>query len=242
MGALLLARYAATRALLAASTSTAATSGRLNSGGGDSPARSISRTFVPLSTTCDSAPCGHVLVDAMPSHARAEERVIEEQRRDAQLARRELAEDVVRVVRAVVVADTGVVAADDEVRAAVVLAHQRVEDRFARPGVAHRRRQHAQQHAILRVVVVEQDLVAAHAHVGRDVVVLGLADQRVQQQAVDDLERGLLEVLVRAVHRVARLEADDALPLALGERAARVGRIERVGPERPRRGRCARAR
>ena len=65
----------------------------------------------------------------------------------------ELVEDLLRVVGAVVVADAGVVAADDEVRAAVVLAHDRVEDRLARAGVAHRRRVDGQQRAVRRVVV-----------------------------------------------------------------------------------------
>ena len=73
----------------------------------------------------------------------AEERVLVLERLDAQLAGLELVEDVLRVVGAVVVADAGVVAADDEVRAAVVPAHERVEDRLARAGVAHRGRVHA---------------------------------------------------------------------------------------------------
>ena len=80
--------------------------------------------------------------------ALAVERVLEEERRDAHLAGLELVEDVLRVVGAVVVADAGVVAADDEVRAAVVLAHDGVEDGLARPGVAHGRREDAQHHAI----------------------------------------------------------------------------------------------
>ena len=47
------------------------------------------------------------------------------------------------------------------------------------------------------------------------------------EDAVDDLERGLRHVLVRAVDRVARLKADHALPAALGERRARLHRVER---------------
>src|SRR5262249_56050908 len=50
------------------------------------------------------------------------ERVLEEHRLDVELVRLELVEDQLRVVGAVVVADAGMVAADDEVRAAVVLA------------------------------------------------------------------------------------------------------------------------
>ena len=47
------------------------------------------------------------------------------------------------------------------------------------------------------------------------------------EQAVDRLERDLRQVLVRAVDRVARLEADDALPPALRERGAGLGRVAR---------------
>ena len=43
-----------------------------------------------------------------------------------------------------------------------------------------------------------------------------------QEQAVHDLERALLDVLVRAVDRVARLEADDGAPAALLELGARL--------------------
>ena len=47
------------------------------------------------------------------------------------------------------------------------------------------------------------------------------------EQAVDGLERDLRQVLVRAVDRVARLEADDALPAALGEDPPRLGGVAR---------------
>jgi hypothetical protein len=53
----------------------------------------------------------------LPADA-AVEGVLEEHRLDVELVRLELVEDQLRVVGAVVVADAGVVAADDEVRAA----------------------------------------------------------------------------------------------------------------------------
>ena len=49
-----------------------------------------------------------------------------------------------------------------------------------------------------------------------------------QQQAVDGLQRALLDVLVGAVHGVAGLEADDRLPAALGEGGARLLRVAAV--------------
>ena len=64
----------------------------------------------------------------------AEERVLEEHRLDVELVRLELVEDQLRVVGAVVVPDAGMVAADDEVRTAVILAADCVPDRL--PGTA----------------------------------------------------------------------------------------------------------
>ena len=165
----------------------------------------------------------------------APERVLEEHRLDVELVRRELVEDELRVVRAVVVADAGVVAADDEVRAAVVLAADRVPDRLARARVAHRRRERREQDAVRRVVAVEQRAVAVDAHVHGHVVRLRVADERMHEQPVHGLERDLRQVLVRAVDRVARLESDDALPAALGEDATRLGRVARELGERGRR-------
>ena len=49
-----------------------------------------------------------------------------------------------------------------------------------------------------------------------------------EQQAVANFERGLLDVLVRAMGRVAGLEGDDFAPSALAERGARLARLEPV--------------
>src|ERR671917_243304 len=114
--------------------STSMTSGRENSGGGYSPLESISRTFVPEKKTWEEG-C------------------------DPQLLGLELVEDVLGVVGAVVAANPGVVAAHDKVRAAVVLAADRVEDRLPRPRVAHSRREDREHRAVLGVVAIEDRLV-----------------------------------------------------------------------------------
>ena len=59
---------------------------------------------------------GHLTADLAP------EGVLEQHRLDFELLRLELVEDELRIVGAVIVADARVVAPDDEVRAAVVLA------------------------------------------------------------------------------------------------------------------------
>ena len=134
---------------------------------------------------------------------------------------------IVRAVErlaALVLAGAGVIAADDEVRAAVVLADDRVPDRFARPAHPHRQRQQREVRRVLRVVRHER-LVAADARVVVDVARLGHADDRVHEQVgfffLGGAER---ELVVGAVHRVAGLEGDDLSPAALGELFAQLGR------------------
>src|SRR5207249_7688498 len=78
----------------------------------------------------------------------------------------------------------------------------------------------------LRVVAVDERAVTVDARLRGDVVRLRLADERVDQQAVDRLERDLRQVFVRAVDRVARLKADDALPAAAFELGARLRRVK----------------
>src|SRR5204863_3165206 len=121
---------------------------------------------------------GHRAADLAP------ERVLEEHRLDPELVRLELIEDALRVVRAVVVADACVITADDEVRAAEVLAADRVPDRLARTGVAHRGRERGDDDAVVRVVAVDEDAVALDSRSGRNVVGLRLADEGVDEQSV----------------------------------------------------------
>src|SRR4029077_14251351 len=94
-----------------------------------------------------------------------------------------------------------------------------------------------QDGAVLRVVLRDECLVRLEPHRRRHVVLLGLADERVNDQAVADFERELGEVLVRAMNRVARLEAGDALPPEAGDALAQLARREAVLGERARGGR-----
>src|SRR5438132_6972617 len=90
------------------------------------------------------------------------EAVLEEHRRDAQVVWPEFPENLLRIVRAVVAPDTGVVAANYEMGAAIVLPYDCVEDRFPRSGVTHCRRVDGKQHPVLRVIIRDEDLVALH--------------------------------------------------------------------------------
>src|SRR5215210_1799379 len=175
------------------------------------------------------------------SHAlalQAEEGVFEEQGGEPDLLLVELVEDVLGFVVSVegialrVLAWSGVVAAHDEVRAAVVLAAERVEDRLAGSTVAHRCGEDGQHRPVLGIVALQDRLVGAHPDVGGDVRGASLAHERVQEEPVDYLQGALLDVLVRAVHGVTGLETDHALPALLREDFAQAARLVVVGRER----------
>ena len=144
----------------------------------------------------------------------AEEGRLELQRRDTQLFEGEAVEDLLGLVAAVELPDAGMVAANDEASDAVVLPDEGVEERFPRPRVAHGRRECREERAAGRIVLVDEDLVGAEPDCGRHVVVLGLADEGVDDQAVGELEGQLGQVLVGAVDRIAGLEACDVAPAA----------------------------
>ena len=82
------------------------------------------------------------------------EGVFERDRLDADVLRSETFKDPLGVVGAVVVADAGVVAADDQMGATVVLATQRVKDGLSGAGVTHARREGGEKHTIGRIVSV----------------------------------------------------------------------------------------
>ena len=117
------------------------------------------------------------------------------------------------------------VAADDEVGAAVVAADDRVQQHLARAGHPHRQRQQAEHDRARLVVVVDQGPVAADAGVVVDVAGLGHADDRVDQEAAADLlGRPLGQLFVGPVQGVAGLEGDDPAPAQRLEVLAQLGR------------------
>ena len=149
----------------------------------------------------------------------AEERGVELDRGHAELVRGEAVEHGVRVERPVELAHAGVIASDEQMRDAVVLARQRVEERFARSRVAHGGGEGGEHRAVGRVVRFDQGLVGAEAHRGGDVVVFGLADEGMDDEAVRELQCELGQVLMGAVDGVPGLEARDPPPAAPRSRA-----------------------
>src|SRR5229473_5246021 len=114
------------------------------------------------------------------SHRRASrtvESVLKSKRCDPDLGGRETLENLLSVVGAVVIADAGVVAPDDEMGASVVAPDYGVQHRLARPAVAHMCRHHREHRPPFRIIKVQHYLVGLHPHGGRNIVALGLANQ-----------------------------------------------------------------
>ena len=133
--------------------------------------------------------------------------------RSASASVRDLVEDAMRVERAVVAADAGVVAARRSgtssrssagtPRAAAPRAARRSACRAdSRPAPRCRRRKYLSISTAIACVRTSAGNVAG----------LQVAEQRMHEHAVADLDRDLGQIFVRAVHRVAGLERGDARP------------------------------
>ena len=121
---------------------------------------------------------------------------------------------------------SGVVATDDEMGAAVVLADKRVPNGLARPGHAHRKVQKRHGRGRPRIFV-EHRLIAAHAGKVIDIARFGHADNRMDEKVGLRFFCGAEgQFLMCAVQRVACLEGNDLAPAKFAEMGAQfVGGI-----------------
>ena len=118
----------------------------------------------------------------------------------------------VEILAGAVLARSGVVAPDDEVRRAVVLADDGVPDCLSRAAHAHGEREEA-EHSHAVGVAGKEGLVDAHAGEVVDVARFGEADDGVDEDVCLAGAGGADgELAVGAVHRVSGLEGDDAGP------------------------------
>ena len=118
------------------------------------------------------------------------------------------------------------IAANDEMGAAVVFADQPVPDRLARAGHAHGKVQQGHRRG-RGWVLIKHRLIAAHAGEVIHVAGFGHAHHRVDQQVRLRLTGGAEgQLLMRAVQRVAGLKRHNLAPAHLAEIGAQfVGRV-----------------
>ena len=119
-----------------------------------------------------------------------------------------------RVKCAVIIADAGVVAADDEMRRPHVLPKQRVQHRLARARIHHVKTVAADQQRVRRKIHLGHFANRRVAHFRRNVAFLQFAEQHVNHAAVGAgaLHGDAAQLLVREVHRVARLKGHGFFP------------------------------
>src|SRR6516162_8977952 len=86
-----------------------------------------------------------------------------------QCAGPELIENVLRIIRTIVVADASVVAAYDKVRTAEVLANKRMQQRLPRTRITHLDRITGLDHRSGPKIIVDHGLNCPGANVGRNV-------------------------------------------------------------------------
>src|SRR5258708_17177268 len=115
----------------------------------------------------------------------AKEGMIKEHGCNTELRRVEFSKDVMSIVGAVIVANTRVVAPHDEMRTPVVLAHQGMEDRFTRACIEHGGRMHAENEALIGVVVIQQHFLEFLSHICWTLLVFGIPIPGVHAGAID---------------------------------------------------------
>jgi hypothetical protein len=126
----------------------------------------------------------------------------------------EFIEDILRIIRTVLVTDSGVVSTDDEVTDTVILANQSMKNRFTRSGIAHCSRHHREQGSLGDEIVLDNRGVAIHAHIGWNVPGLSFTDQGMNKEAITNFRSALAEILMRSVDRIPCLERCDSVPAA----------------------------
>jgi hypothetical protein len=116
-----------------------------------------------------------------------------------------------------------VVAADDHLGAAVVLAEGGVQQAFAGTGIAHIQRVAALDDVFFYEVVFHQGIDAFDADFGRNVAGFQVAHQRVDVNTVTHFHGDFAQIFVGAVHGVAQLQSGHFAPAALFEYLAGFG-------------------
>src|SRR6516162_7689888 len=116
------------------------------------------------------------------------------------------------------------VAPDDEMRAAEVLANERMQQRFARAAIAHFDRVTGLDHRSLPEIIVDHCLDRPSADIGRNVAGFEFAEHLMDEHTVRNLDCDLDEVFVAAVHRIAGLKRCNRRPAALQKHSPRLSR------------------
>src|SRR3990170_8953508 len=102
--------------------------------------------------------------------------------------------------------------------AAVVLPEERMEKRLSRSRVSHIKRIAANDNSVLNKIFFSQYINSLLPYIRGDIAGFQLAEKHVDKYAVACLYRYLCKILMRAVHRVPRLECCNSLPSLINKK------------------------
>src|SRR4029453_16333887 len=127
----------------------------------------------------------------------------------------QLIEDVMPTKGAVVVADAGMVAPDDKVRTAEVLANESVKQRLAWTGIAHLDRIARLDDRSRAEIIVDHRLDCSGTNIGWNVACFQFPEHLMDENTVLDLHPDFYQVVVATVHGISGLEGGDIGPAPL---------------------------
>src|SRR5262245_13322852 len=126
----------------------------------------------------------------------------------------------------VVVADAGMVAPDDKVRAAEILANESMKQRLARTCIAHLDGIACLNYCSGAEIIVDHRLDRPTANLGRNVARLQLPKHLMNENTVRYLHRDLHQVLMAAMHGISGLERCDTRPALFKKHGPRLDRAD----------------
>ena len=119
---------------------------------------------------------------------------------------------IVCLIFAVIIADSGMIAAHDKMGAAIVSSNDGMKNSFSWTGIAHGGGKNSKHHIAAGVKSVNQCLVPGNDCLRRIVAGTFPADKRLNKQAVDMFQCYPLQVFMGAVGHIAGLKPGDGGP------------------------------
>src|SRR5262249_21986957 len=147
-------------------------------------------------------------------------RDVDLQRPSVKRPRPKLVEDGLRIVGAIKIADTGMIAPDNEMRTAEVLANEGMKERLARTRIAHFDRIAGLNDRSGSKIIVDHRLDCPGADLGRYVARFQFSEHLMNENPVRYLHRDFDQVFVAAVHGISGLKRGDNRPAALQKQRA----------------------
>src|SRR3990167_11502751 len=157
--------------------------------------------------------------------------MVEKQWCNAYLLRVKFIKDIMRIKRPVITTYSCMISTYNKMCTAVIFPHQGVKDRLSRSGIPHSGRKNGQHSPILGIIFFQKNFITFNPHLCRDIVAFCFPYQRVQKYGIHYLQGTLLDIFVRAMHRITSLESNHPSPPLFYKHLSGFSRIQPVCQE-----------